>query len=289
MGKAGSLVAFTTGRSEHYAATCALRWVPATWGLTTLSTPWGVAITAGPDILREGNLVFMGAAVSDPWGVPGTPLNGLQVLRRFARYGTSASQLAAGPFALADLDSGILVPALNSIVPVFSGVGTHGAVGTHPQIVSDLCEGASPRRVPPGSCTSIDGAHINGHPPDVAEALPLVALAGLDREVAHHIKRGGRRQHQLWSHRIWSDHALHARRVRGAIVAQPRLAHLADSQNPIDDLALIRSRVDDLWWRAGLRNLHLFVPAFERPSYDTMMLALGKSAVESPRRRRPAT
>src|SRR5205807_1219864 len=99
----------------------------------------------------EGQLVAIGTAVADPWGLPGVELGRQAVLERFARYGNQVAQLAAGPFAVADFERASLTAALNGIVPVFLGRGTRLVVGTHPEMVTALAGSTSSVPIPPGS------------------------------------------------------------------------------------------------------------------------------------------
>ena len=188
-----------------------------------------------------------------------------------------------GRSRLADLERGVLVSALNGIVPTYLATGAQISVGTHPGIVAELAGTPTSNRVPAGASVSVAGtiSPISGL--TVVETLPLVDLGRLDREVACHVRSST--GHIPWRRlHIGGYSSLRLRCAEGALVALPRLAALARSTDPLVKLSILRARVAELWWDAGLRGFPLFVPAFERPSLDTLMLALGASAapVEPP-------
>lgn len=270
-----ALVALTQDRDPAEALAIASPWIPPRWSARALMAAGGAAVVAGPAVRVEGHRAVFGAAVEDPWGVPGDALDPAALLRRFVRHGDQVIQLAAGPFAVADFERGRLAAALNGIVPLFVGRGPHSTVGNHRGLVAALAGSDQVRPVPPGSVASIDGAITNIADVAVDESLPGVRLAAIDEEIAAHIDRAGRSS-RLRSP-AWAQAAsgLRVRRLGGSLVAAPALAALGESTAPGAELADLRARVGRLWWAAGLRGMSVFAPAFERPVLDTLALAVG--------------
>jgi hypothetical protein len=238
-----------------------------------IKTVWGVALTAGPAVLREDQLVVIGTAVADPWGLPGTELERHVLIERFARYGNQVTQLAAGPFAVADLGRACLIAALNGIIPLFLGRGARIVVGSHRGVVAALA-GTSAGPVPPGSSAYVDGRIVNVAQFGVLESLPLMRLQALEAEVEQHVTAAGPlRQVRRGTFAGGAGH-VHARWLGSALVASPKLRSLRTDVNGAAALEAIRGRVSDLWWQAGLRNTFLFVPTFERPVLDSLTLMM---------------
>jgi hypothetical protein len=67
---------------------------------------------------------------------------------------------------------------------------------------------------------------------------------------------------------------LRVRRIRNALVVSPRLRSVQAAEDNGAELRAIRRWVADLWWEAGLQNMSVFVPAFERPAVDSLYLTL---------------
>lgn len=185
-------------------------------------------------------------------------------------------QLAAGPFAAADLGRGNVARALNGIIPVFSARGERDAVGTHADMVAALAGDGTPSAAPPGTVTAIDGSVTDVAPSDVFESLPLMSLTGLEREVEQHVARAGPSQRVPWASELSSEagSTLSLRLVRNSLVALPRLRTLEASRSPTTDLSRLRSEISKLWWSASLCSKSLFVPAFERPALDSLTLGM---------------
>ena len=274
---AGALMVLVADRSPGQTLVLASPWIPPSWAVCVRATPWGAVLAAGPSMLVEGSLAAIGTAVSDPWGIPGSTLDTHILLDRFARYGDHVVQLAAGPFAVADLEHGRIASALNGIVPLFLAHGTHTAVGTHPAILATVAASPEMESIPGGAVASVDGSITAVAQIRVLESLPLVSLAALEREVEGHIRRSGPVQGFRSSELEHAAPRLVIRRVGQALVASPPLRELQVSPCAADDLRALRSEVNRLWWQAGLRNRSLFVPAFERPALDTLTLAIGGS------------
>jgi hypothetical protein len=223
----------------------------------------------------EDHRAVLGVAVEDPWGVPGRPLDPVAILERFGRYGDNVVQLAAGPFAVVDFERGTVAAAMNGIVPLFVGRGTHSAVGNLPQMVAALavCDQVEP--CPPGSVARIDGSVTNIAHVAVYEALPQVRLDAIDEEVEAHIRRAGRPRRLASVALAPAASGLRVRLVGNSLVAAPPLAALGQLEAPDGALVELRARVGRFWWEAGLRGAPVFVPAFERPVLDTLALAIG--------------
>jgi hypothetical protein len=185
------------------------------------------------------------------------------------------AQLAAGPFAVADLSRASLIAALNGIVPVFLSRGARVVVGSHPEMVAELA-GSSTLSVPipPGSLASVDGTIVNVAGFGVRESLPLMRLQALEEEVEHHIRRAGPSRQVRRGVFADASGEVHVRWLGPALVASPRLRSLRTALNASSELQAIRRWVCDLWWQAGLRNTRLFVPAFERPVFDSLTLTM---------------
>jgi len=145
---AGSVIALVAECRPADALALAYPWIPRGWSLVASKTEWGAALIAGPAVLHEDHLVVIGNAVADPWGLPGAELDRQVVLERFAKYGDQVAQLAAGPFAVADLERGSLTAALNGIVPVFLSRGARVVLGSHPEMVAELASTTSSVPVP---------------------------------------------------------------------------------------------------------------------------------------------
>jgi hypothetical protein len=218
-------------------------------------------------------MVVIGTAVAHPWGLPGAELDRHVVLERFNRYGNQVAQLAAGPFAVADLERASLTAALNGIVPVFLSCGARVVVGSHPEMVAALASSTSSVPVPPGSSASVDGKVANIARFGVCESLPLMSLRALDAEVEHHI-RGAGPSRQVRRGVFGASGQLHVRWIGSALVASPRFRPLQMALDAVVELQAIRRTVADLWWQAGLRNAPVFVPAFERPAIDSLSLTV---------------
>lgn len=276
---AGSMVALVGAYHPTQALAVATQWIPRGWSVAASKTAWGAALIAGPAALREDHLVVIGTAVADPWGLPGRELDRHVVLQRFARYGNQVAQLAAGPFAVVDLERASLIAALNGIVPIFLGRGARVAVGSHPQMVAALAgsRSAAPVRVPPGSSAYVDGKIMNVAQFGVRESLPLMRLQALEAEVEQHIRAAGLLREVRRG--VFADGSgqVHVRWLGSALVASPRLESLRTALNAADEPEAIRRRVADLWSQAGLRNVTLYVPAFERPVLDSLTLAMKAS------------
>jgi hypothetical protein len=207
--------------------------------------------------------------------LPGRPLDPSVLLQRFARYGDQAVQLAAGPFALVDFEHGRVVPAMNGIVPVFVGQGTHSAAGSHRDVVAALSGSSDVTPVPPGWAAGIDGTVTNIADLPVFEHLAQIRLGGLDEEVEAHIIRTGRPNRLRSLGLAQAASGLRVRRFGDSLVVGPVLSAVGQSRTPGVTLADLRARVSRLWWEAGLRGSHVFAPAFERPALDTFGLAVG--------------
>lgn len=274
---AGSIVALVGECQPTDAMAIGWRWIPRGWSVAASKTAWGTALIAGPAVLHQDHLVVVGTAVADPWGLPGSPLDRCVLLDRFARYGDQVTQLAAGPFAVADLGRASVIAALNGIVPVFLSRGTRGAVGSHPEMVAALAGSASSLPVPPGSSASVDGKIVNVARFGVCESLPLMRLEGLAAEVEHHIRAAG--LSRAVRRGVFPDapRQVHLFWLGASLVASPRLRSLRTALNAPAEFQAIRRRVSDLWWQAGLRNTSLFIPAFERPVLDSLTLMMKAS------------
>jgi hypothetical protein len=269
---AGSVVALVGQCQPADALAVASRWIPRGWSIAASKTEWGAALIAGPDVFREDHRVFIGTAVADPWGLPGAPLDRRILLDRFARYGDQTSQLAAGPFAFVDLARANVTAALNGIVPVFLSRGARIVVGSHSEMVAALAGGAPPVPVPAGSSASVDGTIANVARFGVWESLPLMSLPALAAEIEHHISAAGpsRQVHRG----VFVALGLHVRWIGKALVASPPFRPLDAALDVVVEFQAIRRQVSNLWWQAGLRNAHLFVPAFERPALDSLTLTM---------------
>lgn len=254
-------------------------WIPRGWNVAATKTQWGAALIAGPAVQREDHLVVLGTAVADPWGLPSTELDRHVVLERFAKYGNQVAQLAAGPYAVADLERASLIAAINGIVPVFISRSVRVVVGTHQQMVAALAGGTSsiPVSVPPGSSASVDGNIMNVAQFGVCESLPLMSLQALDGEVEQRIRGAGPSRQVRRG--VFANDALqvHVRWLGTALVASPRLASLRTAPSATAELQAVRRTVGELWWQAGLRNATLYVPAFERPVLDALTLTMKAS------------
>jgi hypothetical protein len=269
------LVALAKGRGPVESLAIASPFVPARWSVRAHAAAGGTAVVAGPAARVQGEHAVIGAAVGDPWGLPGRPLDPVELLRRFVRYGDQVIQLAAGPFAVVDLARGSVASAMNGIVPVFVGRGTHSAVGTHQGIVAALAGGGHPRPVQPGAVAFNDGTTTTLVDWRVHESLSQIRLETIDEEVEVHISRAGRPRPlgSLALARVAAG--LRVRRMGDSLVAAPALAGLRQLEDPEAALVDLRARVGRLWWEAGLRATPLFVPVLERPALDTMSLVIG--------------
>lgn len=276
--EAGGVVVLVGECQPDEALLAASRWIPRGWHVEASKTPWGAALIGGPAVSREDHFVVVGTAVADPWGVPGVELDSDVLLDRFTRYGDHVSQLAAGPFAVADLRRASLIAALNGIVPVFLGRGARVAVGNHKEMVAALAGSTSSVPVPPGSSASVDGNVTNVAWFGVYESLPMMSLHHLDAEVESHIRAAG--PSRRVGNAMFGDafRQLNLRWIGSALVASPRFRSIRDRLQAPAELQAIRGVVSDLWWRAGLRNASLFVPAFERPALDSLTLAVRASS-----------
>lgn len=268
-----------SGRRPSTVLATATRWSPRGWPMQIRDTAWGSVVIAGPATAVVDQNVMVGTAVTNPWGLPSAAIEPPALLARFTRYGQQVAQLAAGPFAVADLQQGDLVGALNAIIPVFRSHGRYSAIGNHPELVAELSEGGPPNRVPPGWSASVNGETAAASDIGVVEALPLVSLRGLDQEIEYHIRDTGFVDADLPLRSGARELAakfpeLRVHQIAGALVARPRVDALQTSQAPREELDAIRCMVSDLWWRAGLIGMTLFVPMFERPALDTLMLAI---------------
>jgi hypothetical protein len=268
---AGSVIALVGECQPTHVLAVASPWIPRGWSVAVGKTVWGAVLIAGPAVLREGHLVAVGSAVADPWGLPGVELDRHVVLERFARYGNQVTQLAAGPFAVADLERASLTAALNGIVPVILSRGARVVVGTHPKMVTALAGSTSSVPIPSGSSASVEGKVTNLAQFGVCESLPLMSLQGLDGEVEHHI-RGAGPSRQVRRGVFAAYAQLHLRWIGSALVASPSFRPLQTALDTAVEFQAIRRRVANLWWQAGLRNAALFVPAFERPALDSLSL-----------------
>jgi hypothetical protein len=274
---AGSILALVGECQPADAMAVASPWIPRGWSVASSKTAWGASLLAGPAVLHEDDLVVVGTAVADPWGLPGSPLDRRIVLDRFARYGDQVTQLAAGPFAVADLRRASIIAALNGIVPVFLSRGARVAVGSHAEMVAALAGAAFSYPVPRGSSVSVEGKIANIAWFGVSESLPLMSLPALGAEVEHHIRGAGRSRPVRA--RLFGDVSgqLHLRWVGSAMVASPSARSWRTPAQAAAALHTMRRNVGELWWRAGLRNVTLFVPAFERPAVDSLTLAMEAS------------
>lgn len=270
-----ALVALVHNRDPIDALAIASPWIPQGWSARALTTTGGAALVAGPAVRVEAHRAVLGVAVDDPWGVPGRPLDPAALLERFGRYGDNVVQLAAGPFAVVDFERGTVAAAMNGIVPLFVGRGTHSAVGSLRGMVAAFAGSDQVRPVQPGSVARIDGTIANVADAAVYETLPQIRLAAVDEEVEAHISRAGRLGHLRSVALARAASGLRVRRFGGSLVAAPVLAALSQLQAPDAALADLRARVGRLWWEAGLRGAPVFVPAFERPVLDTLALGIG--------------
>jgi hypothetical protein len=266
-------VALVQDRDPLEALAIASPWIPRGWSVRAVVATNGAVLLAGPAVRVQGHRAVLGTAVGDPWGLPGEPLDPAMLLRRFARHGDQAMQLAAGPFALVDFERGRVAAAMNGIVPLFVARGTHAAAGNHREVVAALAGAGQVRSVPPGSVAGIDGSTANVTDVPVHESLAQIRLAAIDDEVEVHINRAGRPGRLRSSALAQVASGLRVRRLGDSLVAAPELAALAHVPAPDVALADLRARIGRLWWEAGLRGTHVFVPAFERPGLDTLALA----------------
>jgi hypothetical protein len=269
------LVALARDRDPVETLAIASPFVPVGWSVRAHAAAGGTAVFAGPAVWVQGEHAVIGAAVRDPWGVPGRPLDPVELLQRFVRYGDQVIQLAAGPFAVVDLARGTLASAMNGIVPAFVGRGTHSAVGNHLGIVAALAGDGNPRAVRPGAVAINDGTTMNVVDLRVHESLSQIRLETIDEEVEVHISRAGRPRPlgSLALSRVAAG--LRVRRMGDSLVAAPALAGRRQLKDPEAALVDLRARVGRLWWEAGLRATPLFVPILERPALDTISLVIG--------------
>jgi hypothetical protein len=218
--------------------------------------------------------VVIGTAVADPWGIPGAELDRHVVLERFARYGNHVAQLAAGPFAVADLARASLTAALNGIIPVCLSRGARVVVGSHPEVVAALANTTASVQIPAGASASVDGTIANVARFGVCESLPLMRLHALHAEVERHVRRAGPWREVRRG--VFADGSgqLDVRWSGGALVALPRLRSLRRTLKAGDSFDAIRQRIGDLWWQAALHDITLFVPALERPALDSLTLMM---------------
>lgn len=272
----GSVVALVGECQPALALAIASPWIPRGWSVVANKTEWGAALIAGPAILREDHLVVVGTAVADPWGLPGAELDRQIVLERFAKYGAQVSQLAAGPFAVADLKRASLTAALNGIVPVFASRGARVAIGSHPEMVAALAGGSdrAPVLVPAGSSVYVDGNIMNVGQLGARESLPLMRLDALEAEIEEHIRAAGPSRPIRRGAFADASGQIHVRWLGLALVASPHLGSLHTALNATVELQAIRRRVGDLWWQAALRNVSVYVPALERPVLDSLSLLM---------------
>lgn len=270
-----ALVALVRDRCPSEALSIVSPWIPQGWSARAVTATGGAAVVAGPAVWVEDRQATLGVAVEDPWGVPGRALDPAKLLERFARYGDHVIQLAAGPFAVVDFERGTVASAMNGILPLFVGQGTHSAVGNVREMVAALSGSDQVRRIPPGAVAGLDGTVANVADVAVFEALPQIQLAAIDEEIKAHIGRAGRSTHLRSLALSGATSGLGVRRLGSALVAAPALGALAHFKAPEVALAHLRERVGRLWWEAGLRGATVFVPAFERPVRDTLALAIG--------------
>lgn len=270
-----ALVALVQDRDPVDALAIASPWIPPGWSARALMATGGAAVLAGPAVRVEGRRAVLGAAVEDPWGMPGRPVDPATLLERFDRYGDHVIQLAAGPFAVVDFERGTVAAAMNGIVPLFVGRGKHLAVGNVRGLVAALAGSDEIRSVPAGCVACIDGTISNVADVAVFESLQQIGLAAVDEEIEAHISRAGHldRLRSLALARAASG--LRVRVSGGSLLAAPVLAALGQIQAPGTALVDLRARVSRLWWEASLRGVPVFVPAFERPALDTFALAIG--------------
>ena len=266
----GGLLILAAECQPSEALAAAARWIPRAWHVAARPAPWGTAVIAGSAVFHEDDLVMIGTAVADPWGTPEDPIDRHVLLERYARYGSGVAQLAAGPFAVADLGRGSLVPALNGIVPLFVGRGPRVAVGCHPELVAALAGGAPPLRAPMGCWASVTGAVSTAARLPASESLPLTSLAGLEAEIELRIQRAGQPRPVRRGPFCDRSGRLRVRRLGEALVATPGRGSLRRAPHPLAALEGVRSRISTLWWQAGLRSTAVFAPALERPVLDAL-------------------
>lgn len=270
-----ALVALVQDRDPIDTLAIASPWIPPGWSARALTVTGGAAVVAGPGVRVEDHRAALGVAIEDPWGVPGRQLDPAALLERFCRYGDNVVQLAAGPFAVVDFGRGTVAAAMNGIVPLFVGRGTHSAVGTLRGMVAALASSDQVTPVSPGFVARIDGTVANVANVAVYENLPQISLASVEEEVEAHIRRAGRPTRLRSPGLARAASGLRVRRIGGSLVAAPVLAHLGQSEAADAALADLRTRIGRLWWEAGLRGTPVFVPAFERPAVDILALAIG--------------
>jgi hypothetical protein len=99
-----------------------------------------------------------------------------------------------------------------------------------------------------------------------------MSLPALEAEIEHHINAAGpsRQVHRG----VFGALGLRVRWIGKALVASPPFRPLDAAVDGVVEFQAIRRQVSNLWWQAGLRNAHLFVPAFERPALDSLTLTM---------------
>lgn len=273
--EAGALIAFVAGRRASIDADVAPR-VPSHWNTSAWDLPWGTAVIAGPAVLVADDKIVVGTAVSDPWGVPREPLSRAELLERFLRYGSQVIQLAAGPFVVADTTRGSITRAVNGIVPLFTARGERIAIGTDCVLVAALAGARSAAAAPSGSEAFVDGASRNVARVATPEALRDVDLVALGIEIEGHLNDAGLEPllgdhpHRPHGFRLLTDGV--------AVIASVVPCDAALVLGSRQALGVTRAAIGRLWWSLGREGRSLFVPALERPSLDSLFLALGRSA-----------
>ncbi|CAB4887288.1 unannotated protein [freshwater metagenome] len=273
--QSGFLIILAAQTAPAEAIASAVDVLPPNWPVVTRELAWGTALLAGPAFNIDGDHVVLGTAVADPWGIPGSTVERAEMMTRCKRYGAQAVNLAAGPFAVADLHTGSITRAPNGVVPLYVAVGKRHVVGTHREIVLRLADSAATRLVPAGVEIHIDGTERNVADLTVQESIRYVDIVDLGREIEMHLARCTVPLVPFNDSALPAPHGFRLLRHDNALVASAIAEQMPETLGSVAAIEATRRAMSALWWQAGRAGMQLFVPALERPAMDTLFLALG--------------
>ena len=278
----GFLAALVAGSSARDTLDMVTELLPDQWPVLIRECLWGTAVLAGPAVELDDTHAVFGSAVANAWGVPGPRVARAEMLRRFKRYGAHVVHLAAGPFAVLDLQNGSVTCALTGVVPLYSAVGERAAVGTHRGVVTRLANASIARVAPAGAEVFVHGATHNIANLTVAESIGSVDLVALGHEAAIHLAHCPIPASPALEPSLRTPQGFRLERRGGDLVASAQPDQVPFTLGSLDSLAATRAALNDLWWQCGLAGAALFVPILERPSLDTLMLNLGSATAGRP-------
>ena len=269
-GRAGSLFVLAGECLPAEALAAAAPWIPRGWDVVAELTPWGTALTAGPAMLHENDLIVIGTPVADPWGIPRAPLDRQDVATRYRRYHDGVAQLVAGPFAVCDLRQGSVVSALNGIVPVFTSRGRRSVIGCHSGAVAALAKVRVARLAPRGCSITLAGTLSDAARFPPCESLPLMSVAGVEAEIELRIRRAGPPRPIRPGRFSPTPGRLRLHHLDDALMVSTPPGRIGKARDASAALERFRESVCELWWQAGLRGIAVFAPILERPATDAL-------------------